>query len=175
MTELTTAKLLAELDISAARLSVLSSEGLHAYAKLGRNRWDADRAREWMHARRTVSATLPKSTDNPMATAGPLSERLLESRILLTTLQADGQRARNDILEAKTIVRDRVIEQLADSHGRIIAIVESWVRLGESAHDIAARKRLAEQLRTMIADELEHCARTWEAGEDVATTRVRIS
>jgi len=173
--EIRTKQLLRELNISSGRLTQLAQEGL-SIAKVRYGWWDREKALEWARERQLISdAVTGGRVVRDTQESSELARELMLSRIRLVGLQGDGQSARNDVLTAQTVLRSDVIETWSTAMMRIMTTLDIYVRSGETAHEIARRKQMANDLRRSIADELESMSGSLEAGVDLSPTRVRLS
>lgn len=170
---ISTKQLAAEAGVNLQRVSQWAKEGLADHAKFGHNKWDRERALAWIEARRAGNRhdPIPQNDDGTITVA---AGDITAERCGLYRAQREGAELRNDMLRGELSTRRRVLEIWTALTGELITVVDSWVREGGTAHQIAENQRLANELRRRVKDSHESLARDIDAGEDVGPTRVRL-
>lgn len=169
MTEIKTADLAAELNVSAQRLSQWGAEGLNAAAKIRRGFYDRDKALAWIDVRRQANVRDPE--DLPEQSS---PHDIVAARVRLYTLQADGAGLRNELLRGELVTRSLLEAVLSELGVRLLQPIDEWVRGAGSAKQIARNKECADDLRNSLVRTVEDIRSTLDAGEDLGPTRVRL-
>lgn len=180
MTEIVkTVDLCVEANVSRTMISRWSREGMKEAAQVSHGKWDREKALSWIADRREDSAAL----DGRGLTSGDL----LEARVRLYRVQAEGAEIRNKAAEAHLVYRERATGAFSTVTSECIVAGDAWARdhstkaaaplrdVLSAAQVIALKSELWHELRAIHQNAVERVSADLAAGEDVGATRIRVA